>query len=212
MHHGRRFLFLLMMSAVVGCSSKLVIRSEPSEAIVHFVVPDTNERKPIGVTPLEISSSQISDFTRYAPTQGAFLEFVVEKEGYQAQSMLVPYSRMFTRVTEVQIRLLVKEKLGKVYHNLVQHLVNAQSLIHRLELSRAEMEIQRALKIDADFVFTRLLLGNVYFLKGEYARSLREYERVLELEPNNQEALKLISRVRKLSPRTPAAKENGGDR
>ncbi|MES2855261.1 MAG: hypothetical protein V4692_05335, partial [Bdellovibrionota bacterium] len=95
---------ILACFGVTGCASKLVIRSEPSEAVVNFIVPDTNEKKSIGITPLELTSDQISDFTRFAATQGDFLEFVVEKEGFQPQSMLVPYTRMFSRITDIQIR------------------------------------------------------------------------------------------------------------
>ncbi len=87
--------------------------------------------------------------------------------------------------------------------------MNAQTFIHRLELERAEAECQRALKLDSEFAFAHLLLAHTKFLRRDYVQSLRQYERVLELDPSNREALRMIAEVRKLAPRVPAGKGGG---
>jgi tetratricopeptide (TPR) repeat protein len=183
--------------ALGGCSSKLVVRSEPPEATLSYVVPDTKERKPLGATPYSINSQQLNEITRFSPTSGDMLEFVVEKEGFAPRSMLVPYNRMLSMSADVFVKLDEQKKDQSVYRQLVQHLVNAQDFLNRNELDRADFEIQRALKLDADFPWSHLLRGHILFLKREYSQSLRSYERVVELDPVNQEARRMISKARK---------------
>ena len=192
-----RHLIWLGCLALCGCSSKLVVRSEPPEATLSYVVPDTNERKPLGPTPLTLDSRQLNEITRLSPNAGDMLELVFEKEGFATRSMLVPYNRALSLSTEVFVKLEEKKKDQVVYRQLVQHLVNAQDFINRNDLDRAEFEVQRALKLDADFSWSHLLRGHVFFLKRDYAQSLRAYERAVELDPVNQEARRMISRVRK---------------
>jgi tetratricopeptide (TPR) repeat protein len=193
----------MTMLSLAGCAAKVLVKSDPPESTVSFVVPDTHERKALGVTPLEITSKKIDELTRLSPGQSSFLEIVVEKEGFQPQSILVPYNRMFGRITELNMRLLVREKEGAKYHELVQDLVNAQTFINDGQFERAEAEARRALKIDGDFIFAQLLLGHTFFLRHNYEQSLQCYELALEIEPGNREAQRMITEARRASGRLP---------
>jgi tetratricopeptide (TPR) repeat protein len=199
--------FILLCAFLSGCATKILVKSDPPETVVNFVIPETQEHRPIGMTPLELTSQKIDEYTRLAPNNTGFVELVLEKEGFQTQSILIPYNRLFGHYTEVNLQMLTQRDLGGDYRQLVQYLVNAQQFINDGQFERAEAETRRALKIDSKFIFAHLLLGHSFYLRHDYVNGLKCYERALEIDPTNREAQRMITRARVSLGRTSEMRE-----
>jgi tetratricopeptide (TPR) repeat protein len=72
---------------------------------------------------------------------------------------------------------------------------------------RAVEYYEKSLNLEPDIRDTRINLGNVYVLLGEYRSALKEYEAELQQWPDNPETLVNIGRVLMLEGRTREAKD-----
>jgi len=56
-------------------------------------------------------------------------------------------------------------------------------------MSVAEVYAQKALKLGESAISPRIILGDIYFRKGQYGKAIEQYGKILEVEPNNLLAL-----------------------
>lgn len=68
------------------------------------------------------------------------------------------------------------------------------------DLEKAEAEFKRALSIFENYSNARYMLGLIYDKKGEKEKAKEEFKKVLELNPQNQEVIKIIDNLNKGLP------------
>ena len=60
------FLNILFILGFCGCSSKLVIKTEPADADVFIQQIDSTEAKSIGKSPIEVSDTTIENLLKFS--------------------------------------------------------------------------------------------------------------------------------------------------
>lgn len=190
-------LTLLGCMLLAGCGSTLVITSDPSDAKVFLKKPGGTDKVQLGVTPLEIRTSEVQEKADIANNSNEYRELIVEKDGYGSQNLFLPPTRFTTLKTQIFAKLdktpdseVAKGEL------MVQHLFNAQKFAQKLDFEKAHLELDKALAISPDFVRAISMRATIFYLQGKFAESLVWYEKALKLEPEYEEAVKMISAVR----------------
>lgn len=191
---------ITVAALISGCmTSKIVVKSEPSESNVFIRPSGVEEKSPIGKTPVTMSFSELEQKIKISPSSGEFFELVVEKEGYQSERLLIPSPRMGHVETIVLAKLKSGENEGKVASRLLQHLFNAQKLANEREFERAQMELDKAFAIDEKFTRAMSLRGSIFFIQQKYDESLKWFQKALNIDPQFEDAIKMISQIKKIT-------------
>lgn len=200
---------LLAPAFLPGCAPKVTVKSDPSEASVFFRSYGTEDKKPIGKTPISLSLVELQNQTKINPSSGEFFELIVEKKDFQTERILVPGGRMGHVETTVLAKLKPGQAEGRLAQTLLQHLFNAQKLANDREFERAQMEIDKALEIDNSFTRAMSLRGSIFFVQQKYEDSLKWFEKALAADPQFEDAIKMISQIKKITglPQMPGSRE-----
>ena len=196
-----RFYFIFVISILIqGCSTSLLVRSDPQDFEVYSISPETGEKKLIGKTPIEITSSDFKTLASAGAMSGNLVELVLEKPGYLSSRYLVPLPRLtFSKsVLVAKPPEATNAKVGSAAQEIVQYLYNSQKLINVKEYERAQIEIDKILKLEPNFPRALSLRGTVYFLQKNYPESLKWFEQALTYEPRMDDSLKMIAELRKI--------------
>ena len=188
---------MIFCTYFVGCGSTLVITSDPSDAKVYLKKPGGTDKVELGVTPLEIRTSEVQEKADIANNSNEYRELIVVKDGYGSQNLFLPPTRFTTLKTQIFAKLdkTTDSEIAKG-EQMVQHLFNAQKFAHKSDFEKAHLELEKSLAISPDFVRAISMKATIYYLEGKYAESLVWYEKALQLEPEYEEAVKMISAVR----------------
>jgi tetratricopeptide (TPR) repeat protein len=207
-----RLCLLILLLAITGCSSTFEVLSTPAQADVSYMDPKTQEKKSLGQTPLSIPMSQIEDALGEKGAEGAsFISIVVEKAGHQTQSIAIPRSSFGTMVMSLDVKLKEgddKIQVGKA-DDILKRFFLAQRFTNNKEYQRALSEIDRIIEIAPGFARAYSMKGSIYFVQKNFAESLKWYEQAVKLDPQMEEAVKMIARVNTLMGRRNVA---GGGR
>ncbi len=189
-------LMLVVGAALVGCStSQLRVQSSPDAADVYLVSNDGTATK-LGKTPLLLDGRQ------YPQLYSDLTQIRVVKDGYIAQSVVIPHLGMFAGDGEVNFNLAQTE-LPKTctdqedsFNNLAKGIAESANLIQKRRFADAMLLLQNlSLKYTTVAVLYDLQ-GNVYYLQGDFAHALDAYKHADKLAPNNAETLLMIRRLR----------------
>tara|TARA_R110001583_G_C5662207_1_gene409775 strand:- start:2963 stop:5728 length:2766 start_codon:yes stop_codon:yes gene_type:complete len=77
----------------------------------------------------------------------------------------------------------------------LEHIANAKSAIERNELSRSEIELKNALKVDGKSAEARFLLGQLYLSQGDSLVAVKELERAHSLNYDGNKVVPLLARA-----------------
>jgi len=196
----RRLLFTLLFAGLqISCASKYIVKSEPSEAEVFAKIVGKEEKISLGKTPFEISQEELQKKTQISSASGDFFELIIEKKDFLPERMLVPASRMGTNETIILAKLKPGQEESKTAQKLLQYLFNAQKFANLKEFSRAHEEGDKALAVDSEFTRGLSFKASIYFIQREYAESLKWFEKALALDPNFDDANKMIVYLKKVA-------------
>jgi len=172
-----------MMSSYVGCSTpRYVIKSDPTDATVYL-----NE-KALGRTPLEV---RVKDLPM---TENLQLNFV--KANYGEVKTVIPGPRMGSLGEEIVVHIPKQESQSDLVNRRMAQILNAHVLAIHNHFQEAIQAIDQVLAEDPKLVAAQLLKASVMFLGKNYEGAQTQYEKVLELDPSNQEATKMIQYLR----------------
>lgn len=189
--------FSVLMSSCV--TSKITVKSEPSESDVIVRAVGSEDRTPIGKTPLTISFREIQEKAKVDPSSGEFFELLIERKDHQSERFLIPSARMGHTETIVLAKLKSGETEGRLVHRLLQHLFNAQKLANEREFERAQIELDKALGLDENFTRAMSLRGSIFFVQKRYEESLKWFQKALEVDPQFDDAIKMIAQIKKIT-------------
>lgn len=192
----KKYLFCLVNSFLLGCSPSITVKSDPPEANLYARIPGQTEKIMLGKTPATYTTKELDSTLRMSPASGDFVEFIVEKDGFQTKSLMVPPSRVLTIETLVAIKLESGNDQTKMADDLIQYLLNSQKFINSKDYERAHIELDKALEKSPKFVKALGLKAQNYFLQGNYQKSLETFERVNLIEPGNDDVIKMITHIR----------------
>jgi tetratricopeptide (TPR) repeat protein len=197
--------FVLFLS---GCaSSKLIVKSDPLTADVFILDGKNSERKPLGKTPLEMPIEDLMKNISSETTAGEFYTIVIEKPGFETQTLSFPTAKFTTRVTAVEVKLKEgqTQKEIRFAKEIIDHLFLAQRFANSGQFERAHIELDKILTPVPTFARALSMRASVYFAQKNYNDSLKWYEEALKNEPDMEEAVKMSAKVRTLLGRSPAS-------
>jgi tetratricopeptide (TPR) repeat protein len=187
---------MVLLGSVLGCSPKIIVKSEPGEANVYVVTPEKGEKKLVGKTPIESEPAKIRELLGEEKGSDQYFELVVEKEKFKAERLLVPYGAMGTLVTEVQVKMKEGVDEERTAMDLVQSLLLAQKFASLKEYERAVSEIDKILAQHPKFVRALAMKGAVYFVQKKWDESARWYEEALKIDPQLQESTDMLAKIK----------------
>lgn len=185
---------ILFVATISACSHVVVVKSEPSGARVRIVNENGKPGPSLGVTPLDLNSLPNSD--------AVVLE--IDKEAHLPKQIVVPKVTGSRLTVNAKLQPLSKEYLAErsrvdfsasLNANLFE-IFKLQSLV--LEKNSAEvlkMEVTMRDQWEGISLF-HSLLGNFYYLTGDYKTAKTRYEKALSLDPRNDEARNMLSNLR----------------
>ncbi len=182
---------------VFGCSGpQLKIQSDPSNAQVFAAQQSSKERKLIGTTPLEISFKDLYEKTGGASqASGDYLALTFEANNLEPEQIMLPPVTYGTSTMNLRVALGPKKEV-KGAGAILQRLHNTQKFAQAGQLERAQIEVDKALEIDPQFVRSLSMKGSLYYLQKDYTEALKWFEKALAVDSSFEQALKMITRIK----------------
>jgi len=196
----RLFLGILLIS-VSGCSTVFTVKTDPIQADVFVIDPKETKdagKKSVGKTPLELPMSAVRDAAGDGVAPGQYFTVVIEKRGFHSEKLLVPASRFGTLVMAVEVKLRpdngVREE--RIAQDLLARLFLAQKLARAKQYERAQIELEKILTEFPTFPRALSMRASIFYMQKNYAESLKWYEETLKVDPQMDDAIKMVATLR----------------
>jgi tetratricopeptide (TPR) repeat protein len=187
-------LMFIFLTAISSCSTRSVvsIKSFPEGAQVAFVGKN-GEVKSVGKTPLEVPAEFLND--------GRISSFVVSKEGFKDHLIVLGRDRS----SESYDMTFNLQSSGEDPKNMdirtrQERLAKLILQAHNLTNSKRYGEAERILaNVIQDYPLISAgydLLGNVFYLQKDLKNALKNYEKSLQLNPENAETKLMIDKIK----------------
>lgn len=189
----------LISVLLVGCvTPKFIVKSDPPDAQVLILVPEKDEKKTLGKTPLEQKTQDLRELIGKDLQAGDTMTVQIEKEGYQTESFMIPVTRYGTLVSSLEVKLKednskMEEKNAK---SLLNHLFLAQKFALEQQYERAHIELDKILEKFPNFPRALSMRGAIYYTQKNYPESLKWYEEAIKYDPQMEDIVKMVSKIR----------------
>ena len=189
------FCALLFLGLTIGCSSKLKIQSEPSDAEVFVSQQKSLERKSLGKTPLELSYKDFTEKAGGAPPSGEFFVLQFELKDYETEKLLLPSQPFGATSSQVSAKMVPAKEANEA-RDILQRLHNAQKFAYNSQFERAIVEVDKVLELDPKFARALSLKGSIFYLQKKYDEAIVWFEKSLSADPSFDEALRMINKIK----------------
>lgn len=187
---GVKLVFLMFFLSGISCAHRVLIKTEPSGARVRIIAKNGRPAAPLGATPLDLKALPESDIT--------LLE--VEKEGHLPKLLVIPKMEGAVLTITTRLQPLSREFLAEknrrdfaasLNTNLAQVFKLQALILSRKSDAVAKLEAQMREQWD-DVSLFHSLMGNSFYLQGNFKEARKRYEKALALDPNNEEARTML--------------------
>lgn len=184
----------LVLTFLASCSHVVVVKSEPPGARVRLVNANGKLGPSLGVTPLDLTS---------LPSADAVL-IEIDKEAHLPKQVVVPKVTGSRLTINTKLQPLSKEYLAERSRLDFASSLNANLFeIFKLQSLILDKNTEEVLKMEKSMrdqwegiSLYQSLLGNFYYLTGDYKAAKTRYEKALSLDPRNDEARNMLSNLR----------------
>lgn len=191
-----RFLLLSSVAVIVGCSGpRLRVQSEPSDVEVFIAHQTSKDRKPIGKTPLEITFQELNEKAAISSDAGDYAILIFDSKAIEPEKVLVPLMSIGMKTTVVKVKLEPRQDI-KFAGDILQRLHNAQKFAQAGQYERAQIECDKVLESDPEFVRALSMKASIYYVQKNFDESLKWYEKALAADPAFDEAIKMIAKIK----------------
>ncbi len=187
--------FLLTAMSLGGCAtSQLFVESNPPGAEVAYVALG-GAPQPIGVTPMMVTPANVPGLFRDQ------VQISVSKAGYHGESFLIPpgsgsvTGKIGARLSVDPLSKSCQESLTAMV-DATDSVAQAQRLILRKEYLEAERMLTTMVQRYPAVPAFHSMLGSLLYLQKNLPRALESYQRAQELQPQNQETLRMIEKIK----------------
>jgi tetratricopeptide (TPR) repeat protein len=200
-----KLLFVVLGLSLTACTTFFEVKSEPLQADV-FVLNEKNEKKPLGKTPLQMPDSEVKKVLGEGVSAGELFTVVVEKDGFIPQTFNIPATRFGTMVTSLNVKLKEGEapQEVRIAKEILDHMFLAQKLALAQQFERAQIELDKIITPFPKFSRALSMRASVYYAQKNYPESMKWYEEALKYDPQMEEAVKMLAKVRVLQGLPPA--------
>jgi hypothetical protein len=182
------------MGVISGCAtSSLTIQSNPAGADISVRKGDGSATK-LGVTPLSITKETASDW------MGDNVEISVSKDGYLPQTLLLPKFYWGAKEKlDVQLKdapsLELAKQQEKVFNEIASGVAEVQHLLAKKDLVSSEQRLNILLNRFQSIAMLHTLLGNLFYMRHDFSKSLSEYKRAQQLQPEDIESKRMVEKL-----------------
>lgn len=189
----------LLILFITSCGgAKFTVKSDPPQADVFILDVKSGEKKNIGKTPLELPADDVKKSVQNAPAPGEFYTVVIEKTGFETQSLSVPAGQFTTLLTALDVKLKegpTKKELS-IAKEILDHLFLAQKMALAGQFERAHIELDKILTPYPEFTRALTMRASIYYVQKNYPESLKWYEAALKVDPTLDDAVKMIAKIK----------------
>jgi hypothetical protein len=185
--------FLVSFVFLIGCAGKQIsIESDPVGADVFVFTPGQAPKK-VGQTPYALTEKDISD--RSSPIQ-----IQASKDGYQSTSVIIP-SSVSGYLGKISFKLeaptLPNQCLNQTeaLNKVARAVAEAQSLMKSKQYDLAEKIMSDMIVSYPGLSLVYDILGNIYYLRREFDKSLNAYKKSRSLSPENAKTQRMIQQI-----------------
>ncbi len=177
----------------LGCASPSYrISSSPGDVDVEITYANGSKRS-LGKTPVAVPAADVN------PNKES-LSFVLKKEGYETQSVLVPASNIskdiaLNLVLNPSSSLAAGKKIDETMNEIASSVADLQNDIQKKNFPVAEQKLSRLIASYSTVSAFHSLLGNVYYLQRRFDAALLQYKRALALNPGSGELSKIVQKL-----------------
>ena len=185
-------LFLLFLFCVSCSSGKISFQSNPGKASIKMK-EENGDIVDLGVTPLTVDQSEI--FRR-----SQFVEIYAQIDEYEPHRVVVtkPFSQTNISLSfDLQKRELDKKSIDNKnsLEKVSLNIAKSYKLISQKNYAEAESILLNLKEEYPSVSVTYDFLGNIAYLRGNYADAKKYYSRAQDLNPNNVERDLLIRKL-----------------
>jgi len=196
-NHLNALLFLFLFGLGIGCSSKLVVETEPSDAQISIAVHGSDRKVEFGQTPIEVTESDIRSKVGVSLGKISLVEVHLEKSGYKKEKILITSGQWGSLASRMKVKMKAAKKETEHIDELLQHMMNAQKFTHSRQFSRAHDEIDKALSMSPKFGRAMAMKGAIFYLQRLYVDSEQWYEKSLGEDPALTDSIKMLDIIRR---------------
>lgn len=181
--------FILMFTQI-SCSSSVIFRSTPPKCSITMRDSKSNEDKVIGETPLEMDLSKLSEMVNTGPVM-----LRISKRGYQPREYIIP--NLFNTNLTVDAFLYPSISDYRKTNQVIAQLFTVHKLIQKKRFTKAIKIVNEIVAENPNIATAYEMYGTIYFLQKDYVKSYDNWIKVIELEPENVEAQKMVELIEK---------------
>jgi len=190
----------IVLLFLTACSSSPVFNvvSEPIQAEIFYVTP-TGEKKSIGKTPYSVPMEELRKTIKEVES-GEFFTLLIEKEGFQTQTYVIPATQFGTSISQLDIKLKQGQTIEelKKAKDVLNQLFLAQKYALTLQFERAQIELDKVLFHFPDFANAMSMRAAIYYAQKNYTESSTWYEKAIKADPQMDEAIKMLAKIKTL--------------
>jgi tetratricopeptide (TPR) repeat protein len=172
--------FAMALLLITGCASqKLVIESTPSGGTVYI-----NDKK-MGTTPLSVNYNELP----YDDN----ISLRIEKQNFSPVTAFVQGPKQAGIGEKVQVKLSKAPDEAAELNAQLDRIMAAHKLALEHHYIEAERLVDQMIADHADLIAPRLLKGAILMMAKNLEEAKQQYQGVLELDPANSEATKMLT-------------------
>jgi len=193
------FMKILQITALFATSATLFncgtisINSNPAGADIYLVSMGKSKGKLVGKTPYTSNAKSLAD---QAGTGQQSLVLLIEKRGYESQRYILPALTGGDLNIQVNLDNNRQSEAFQDTVKVVNYVLKAERAIIDKNFKEA-LDLSKEIKKINDYIpYAYEIDGTVYYLDGKLKQSAAAWERVLELEPDNLDAQRMLREIR----------------
>lgn len=180
----------LLLLIFAACTSAVLVKSTPPKASVSVRSTKTGSDEMIGETPIQLDSGKIEEIIQSGP-----VIIKISKRGYQFREYVIPNLFATNLVIDAYLYPIISNY--KETNKIVALLFKCQRYIMDRKYEEALEITNELLKINENIASAYEMKGAIYFRLKKYQKSYDNWIKVVELEPDNAEAQKMVELIDK---------------
>jgi hypothetical protein len=173
--------FLSALTAIIvcsACSTAYNVKSDPVGASVYI------NDKLMGRTPLRIAQKDL-------PLEES-LQLKIVKDEFGTFTAVIPGPKTSTLGEDIFARIPKDKDETSSLNNKMDQIMHAHKLALDGRYQEALRIVDQVIEEDPKLVTPQMLKASIFFLSKNYTGASSQYRHVLEIDPTNREAVKML--------------------
>lgn len=179
---------LLSPFLLMGCGS-VSIKSAPDAAEVLVMIPGKSDPKILGKTPYEVKLSELGSAANAGP-----IVLQIRKTGFHPQFLYVPNASGGKLEFSTNLKPTIVSNYSDI-NRIIKMTLLGERQLQMKQFDEAIKTAQLLKGINENIAVAWDIEGAAYLLKGDKTRSKLAWERSIEIDPENPDTAKMLSRM-----------------